>query len=425
MLYIFILLCIWLLIMSYLLSNRNFLSVSFLTTILFLLSCFVLLLNNNKWKYEMSATTCITLFMNLSCIFLGEIVVRAMTQKIPSAELYDEESINFLDVPQWFFILSVFFIGISALLYFRNIQTIVSSVSGTSDIASYRYAKVNEGVSDNVYISIMKEISYCLCIFYTFIYIFLKRSKKYIIPILLYSIIILLSSGRSQFIYILAAILVFVYYYYKKNGRLDSQVMIKMVRAAVIALSAFLLIFYIAGFITKKSIIYSSAFENISIYLSSSLLAINRYIEEFRYSFANFGSETFFGVINFLRRFGIDLAPQVKNNYLPFLYFPNMGHTTNVYTFIGRLLHDYNYIGSCIVSFLIGLQYTKIEEKIRIGAYKNKLFVIMLFASYFYPIVFSVFDFKYFEIFSITGLIHVLTLYFLSKFVSKLLIIKN
>ena len=416
MLLFFVFFCMYILFMAYLFSNRNFLSVSFLMSLLFLINSIVLLLNNVKWNFTMSFNTFWVLVMNLGFVFIGEMLVRFQFRNRASVE---SVKIKFesIDIPKWFYWLSLAFIMASVILYYRNIQSIVSNGGQMNGMtAAYRYAKVNEGVSDSLMTSISKEVSYCLCIFYVFLYIFKKREFKYLVPVLMYAAIILLSSGRSQIIYILSSMLVFMYYYNKNNGVSNSKAILKMMGVALGALIFFLTIFYITGFATHKSEIYSSAFENISIYLSSSLMALDQYVNNFRYSLSNFGSETFFGVVNFLRKFGINVAPDVLNNYLPFLYFPNMGHTTNVYTYLGRALHDYNYIGSCAVSFMIGYVYTKIEEKIRVGGYKNKIFVIVLFASYFYPITYSIFDFKFFDVFTITGVVHVLTFWFLIRF---------
>lgn len=414
MLYIFTVFLVFYIFFAYVSSNRTFISVSLLTGIMFFLSTIVLIINNRKWKFELSFDTFVVMFLSLMCIMVGELVARVMYLKGKDTVRYRQNS-NYV-VSNRFFVFSIFIVIVTVVLYFIEVRTI-SSVYGEgaiTGIADYRKAKVGLGISDNVFVSILKEISYCFCIVYIYIFINGNRKKKYLIPIILYLIIILLSSGRAQIIYIIAAVLVILYHYFRENKKPNKLIIFKMIKISTVLLVLFLVSFYALGFLTGKSSIYSGAFENISVYLSSSIMAVDSFIKSFQYNMSNFGNRTLFGIISFLRRFGIDIAPNIRDNYLPFIYFPNMHHTTNVYTYLGRLIYDYNVVGTYIVSFGIGYIYTKVWLKISYRKYKNLLFVLLMYASYFYPVIYSIFDFKYFDILSVTGIVHIIILKYLS-----------
>lgn len=416
-----------LVMLSYLFSKRTFISIGFLTCIMFLVSALVLLLNNVKWKYAMSDRAFIVLLVSLFMVCLGEICSNIFgrysfklgrTKSIDIDNYYKSKNYSVSDA---FYIASIVVIIITAIMYFRELQLIInqSGFSPILNLSAYRHAKVIEGVSDSVLVSIFKEISYCLCLFYIYIFINGSRNKKYIVPALLYSVIVVISSGRAQFIYIIAAIISFIYFYFLDHEKPSKYIVRKMLRFSILSVVIFLGAFYLLGLLTNKSDLYSSAFENISIYLSSSYLSLDEYLNNHIYNINDFGTHTFFAIINLVRKFGVDLAPSVRNNYLEFLYFPNMGHTTNVYTYIGRLYHDYSYAGTFLISFVLGWVYTRINTRIKEKKYRNNDFAILLYSSYFYPVIYSIFDFKYFDIFSLTGLVHIVVIWFLTNKIIK------
>jgi hypothetical protein len=193
---------------------------------------------------------------------------------------------------------------------------------------------------------------------------------------------------------------------------------IKFLRNGFIIFLLFLVSFYFLGYLTNKST-DKDMFDYISAYTGGSIPALNDYLNDFDYNPRNFGSETLTGVDILLDYFGIQGFDTNKN--LAFVSFGEAGINTNVYTCYKRLLSDFGYVGMFIVRFLMGILYTYVYMRIKYGKYKaGKNLMIVLYASFFFPIVMQSIDEVFIRsILSISAILQILTFYVLFKVVQN------
>ena len=150
---------------------------------------------------------------------------------------------------------------------------------------------------------------------------------------------------------------------------------------------AFYAVFFLLGFLTGKSQVQSSVFENISIYTGSSIGGLDRYIKSFHYHSENMFTTSFKGIYTLLGYLGIHIERVSKGVDVGYFQLGNMTHTSNVYSCYYNLLHDFSYFGSIVVLFFEGMIFQWIYKKSKRQLARRK---ITFFCLYIYvaPFIF-------------------------------------
>lgn len=418
MIYLLLVLLVALILIEYILSRRDLLYISLMSTLSFTFALVIVIVNFN-WEYEMSIEAFFIFLGAFIIIFIGEHLTRSFF-KTPKKR-YGVKSYNQVNINKIVYIGTVIFMAISAFVYVYGIirigiMTLSSGVVGDdrSILGAYRYAAIREGNSGTKIAEFLCVISECLAYSYMLLFISNRKRKKYLIPIGLYLISIVFSTGRSSIIKF--AIVTLVLYYLLETRPKGQTIKFEKTMFKIVLIGS--VVFISLGTLTGKSNLYANFFENISMYTGSAIPAFDDYLSEYKIVTNSFGSETLWGINNFFLKFGINLFG-TTNNYLPYIYLPYMNHSTNIYTFLRRPYNDFGLIGLFIVLLVISIVYTKIYLKIINNSYKNYTFSILMFATLYYPIFLSFTDFRFFDVISITGGIQIILYYYVGKYIDN------
>lgn len=225
-----------------------------------------------------------------------------------------------------------------------------------------------------------------------------------------------LSSSRIELIYIFIYYAIAYYFCIKSN---NLRVDIKVIKTIVLIIILLYGVFFCAGYLTGKSQMQESVFENISIYTGSSLGALDKWLYETKHTGQYFGSVIFRGINNILSLMGIK-TNFVRDPLIRFVNLGNMPHTTNVFSCIAELLSDVGSLGIFIVLFLEGTFSQMIYKKARIMYKKNEKYSMCVYL-YLAPIlVASSISERFFRVFlTMSTIVFLLILRFLLNSTNK------
>ena len=205
------------------------------------------------------------------------------------------------------------------------------------------------------------------------------KIKSQILFIILGLAYFALSSSRIELIYIFIYFAIAYYAGIKYHGK---KINIKAIKTILFIIIGLYFVFFAAGYLTGKSQMQESVFDNISLYTGSSIGALDSWLKNNQSIGNYFGSTIFRGVSNFLSLVGIPLNLP-KDPYIRFINLGNMPHTTNVFTCLAELLGDVGMIGMIVVLFLEGAFSGYVYKKAKLMYKQNKssLFCIYLYLA--------------------------------------------
>jgi len=374
----------------YIVFERELISPSFVACAMFIISTFVLLLYRDDWQVNIRLDTIVVIFVGLLGMAIGELIARKVEIKKTFFMLKDEG--DFEIKPNSMLVFAGFlFVIVTTILYYREILVLskLSSSSSLFFLKTVREGKMNEGLEISYIVQHMFSISEVISCIYIYIvlknYVFFGKKEKnpiYLITVIVYSICTLMTTGRARLLNHIIYIVILYFVLYSKKRMWKNVGNIKMVFVSLISACSFLGLFYLAGFLTGKSLNYNNFFDNIANYLGSSIYALNDFLQ--RKSFMTseyFGSNTLFGIFAFMRKFGFTI-PETS---VPLEYIQCGYVVTNIYTAFRRYVQDFGMYGLIIIQIAIGFVYTKLLLKNKKGKCSG---VWTIFLAYFYfPIV--------------------------------------
>lgn len=199
----------------------------------------------------------------------------------------------------------------------------------------------------------------------------LKNAGVVLLGVLYYA----LSSSRIELIYIFIYYAIAYYFCIKSN---DMRVNMKTIRTILLIVALLYIVFFVAGYLTGKSQMQESAFENISLYTGSSIGALDKWLGENSETGQYFGSVIFRGISNILSLLGLP-TNFVKDPHIRFINLGNMSHTTNVFSCIAELLSDVGSFGMFLILFLEGTFSQILYKKARIMYKKNEKYSMCVY----------------------------------------------
>ena len=328
-----------------------------------------------------------------------------------------------IKIPELYINSMLFFSIISFILYFKNIYELAilgGNSQGIGKMLIYaRHTILSNLGRISYYLSIALFIikSFILILTYEMIksnivekkILYIKR-KFFMICI--YIGIMVLSTGRTEFIYYIVYILnVYSVLYFQKHNW-NIKINYKILKLGVLSFTTFLIIFSLAGYLTNKTQ-QKKIFEMISIYVGSSIPALELFLEKFDRPSNYFGSHTLAIIYKLLKKINFDV---------PQLYGPceivwfNEKVATNVYTALKRYIEDYNIIGLFVIMFILGYLYTLLFKKCCYK--KNNDFKLIIYSVLCYPLYEISIEERTLTTIFTTGTIYifVFTYYFYKKF---------
>lgn len=432
MIFILIILLIFLLFIIYYVFEKDIFSPSVISIIMFIFSACFVFINRNNWSINITIKTVILIFGGILPLICGEWLVRIVYCKnkykisyikrksIPPEKVYIKNKWCIISIVLLvtYFIYKLLYVYTTARLY------------GISDtlLGSYRNISASGEIETNYIVKVFDLLTNCIAYIFTYVVInnmiFRKRLKKiYLIPIILYILVSILSSSRIQFIFFITYILVLWYIMLQNKYDWHYNFSGKFIRNGFIFIIVFFIAFYFLGFLTGKST-GINIFNYMSLYIGGSIPALDVRLQYFKYDINNFGVTTLIGLNNIFKYIGLTDLDLSRN-----LNFTDIGAAmrTNVYTCYGRLLNDYGYLGMILIRFFMGLVYTDVYMKIKYKYYKkNEDLIILLYAFSFHPIVMQAIDETFFKnIISITVLIQIIIFYIMFRMLKKNIKVKT
>lgn len=373
-------------IFSLVITKRDFLSITFLTSVIFSLGTVFSLLGNNKWRVQINPITFLIIFVSICFIGLGEIIVKSNypihLEKRNYMYIKNNKKINILIL---FIALIVVYFSYKKLLEIA----VIYGYSGNGSFLPYaRNALLFGGYSIGYGLTILQY--FILGLGFYSIFIFINNSMLYngirkklimnwslliiLIPLVLINI---LTTARNGFImiivYILASFILISMFYGKKIS--VPSLFLKI----MIGLIVFLSIFTFLGLSSGK-ILIDSFLDSIYLYGGSPIIALNEFLEAPVYNDI-IGLESFTGIRGLLNRFFPNVNPGAY--FLPSIAFEN-GTYTNIYTSFRSYIADFRFIGLFMIQFLIAFSYTfLVRFVLNRNTIKNVLFPIIPFFVYY------------------------------------------
>ena len=399
--FVFLIVLLFMMVLiSYTVFRGDLLSPSFLCAAMYLFSCFVMLIYYNEWNTDFSFITGLVIAFSVFCVFLGDFTATVIQRKRISQNDSAVEEDGPIIIGKVSSVFCFLFSIVTAVLYFQEIRKIAAhsayaqSIYGQaySFLMQVRWAKMLEGANVAYYVQQMFTCLHAMALVFLFIIIrnriYYGKQKRMVLPLLtvvIYIVTSFMTTGRASMLnFFIYAIVIGIILDYKKrewHHRNNIRVIMKAVGLVGVAL----LLFYIAGLLTEKSLHYDNFFDNFANYFSSSIYCLNKYIENptrFSADTNFFGIHTFSGIYSFLRKLGLKIPDSIVA-----LEFIRCGkYNTNIYTPLRRYLQDFTILGSSLIMFLIGFAYKRALMSLKRA--KNFDLSCIVVGMFFYPLFF-------------------------------------
>lgn len=371
MIYILLLLLILLSLFYYMLFCKDILSPSFIATLMFTISTFVASLNAKKWGFSFDGFSLIVVITTLLSIGLGEVVARLNFERIGTKLKPVEHELYIIRKRNLIILFLFFLIGFLGYLYSTiEMAKLLGWRGGRHLIDCAHYVRNHPEKYGVPFIerffswwkNFCKIFVYILSFF--FLYNLILKNKItwiYLVFILFYFGLIVLSGGRMDLIYLFLSWGVVGICFFMQKGNWNPKYNVCIVKICLIAVLVFFCLFLLAGNLrSQKS--FGRIWRVISLYVGESIPLLDKYFSFPKSDDSWFGENTLFGVYRFLRKF---------NKSIPYFYGPyeftafSNGESGNLYTIIRRYHEDFGFVGLYLLSSFLGFFYTFFLLKVR------------------------------------------------------------
>ena len=206
------------------------------------------------------------------------------------------------------------------------------------------------------YRSMLAQAITCI-FFYVFARNFIELRAvrlKYLLPLLFYIPILILSTGRMGLLCLVVYMVVVASIIYQNRRGQSIAIRLSTAKALLGAGLIFAVLFMLMGFFTGKTVSETrTPAVIIAHYAGLSIPALDVFLNREIVETPLIGSQTLHGVYRAFNSLGIAL-PRVPL-FLPFVHFYNID--TNVYTAEARYIHDYGWLGMSIILWSFGAIY--------------------------------------------------------------------
>lgn len=365
MIYLIFMIVAFLTFYTYIICGKDLLSTTFLSCCAYLICVFVAMLYSEIWGVSYTLFTLFILLSALIAIGIGEFAGKRLSKRVyvSAPSEYFNKSINISKG----LILLIFFFGMFICYYqYQYTLSLAASIGYRGEgymMEFVRNAYLFYDIDRNYLLVIGSYFSSGAAFVCTYIFINnitfgedkkmsrkVKRNMMLLLPSIPYSILILLSTGRTGFMMYIVIIFFLAFQAWQMKNNFRRIKMGRFIMYGIVAIFAFFLIFWFAGYLTGKSSTRSIS-DTIATYVGSSIAGLNEYLKTAKPNMQEFGLNTFAGIRSFLNRFGLNLSePEL---YRSDIYFPKSGGT-NLYTAIRIYFADFGYFGVILFQFYLG-----------------------------------------------------------------------
>ncbi len=379
---------------------------------LYIIASFCYIFLSNKWQTSLSFLTILVVISSLVVFFIGEIVSNKFViikynnknRKITTNDLKQFNTALYIR-PSVFLIFLV--VGIASLIGRFKYAWDLAIYAGNEDglyrmlnfvyYAKYHLPNIPE---ESQFITFGVVITECFAIICLFIFMSRKHGgiKKipYLIPLCVYSCQAALNGGRTWILRLIITILTLALYFMFIRGG-NKKTFSKIIKLVLIFAVLFFVGYRLYG-IARQS--FKVDYETILAYPASPLEALNRYLENPKYS-SGFGDETLVTIKGILNKLGFNF--KVNSIALEMVYWE--GYETNIYTSVRRYIADFGFFFMFIIQFLIGFFYGYLNKILR---KTDSIPFVLFYSVIMYPVIESIFEERFFLGLLSAGTIYVL-----------------
>lgn len=427
MIYTLLLLLFLLLIIEYNINGKNILSSGFISICMYIISTSTVVIYMDYFQYDITFKTLWIIILSLILLCTGEaIFLKASKKKSTNLEIKHNKE-KPIHISYASLTIIIMFSIIVDYFCFKNLFSALSSTGVYGNIfEQFESARsflvyAGEEYSKGILLSQSCVIAECLSLFCFFAYSYNRiyhniKCTYYLIPIVLYVLQLLSSTGRTGYIGFIAVACIIIFVFQKDKTNWSRENDKKIIKYSIEALLIFFLIFRISGYITGTSHL-SSISENIAKYVGSSIIGLDVFLNSSYTINSLESSETLRNLLLFLKKFGFNIS--YYSSHLEKFSYGN--GVSNVYTGLRSSIKDYTLFGMFISRFMLGNFYGIILRKLRDNKHemRERAVGIILVGLLFYPIVMTAIADTYKTILSSTFLYQIVYLYFINWFFIK------
>jgi len=345
--------------------NREILSPSFLTCLLFFSVSVIALINYSYWNVKYHGLFFVSIIGSIVFMILGEVfgksIANSIIHKNSSKEFYQKPKYIVQDISRFKTLLLILF---CIIINIWSVQQFISNIRyvGYSGENLMNYARINnfnEDIQTNIPLAISKFAIIGLGYFSLFRTVpmisnnqFWKSKNKFFYILSIMSLLFqeVLSTGRVGFIRFFQITLFLTIFSRRFLIHEKIKFFGKFLKYVSMLGISFFSIFFLLGYLRNPEF-FSDIWRSFSIYFASPFPALNEWLKSYKNS-ASFGMESFYALRNLLNRFGFDLIE--AQYFQEFISFGN-GYRTNIYSALMHYIKDFNIAGCYIVYFIQGL----------------------------------------------------------------------
>lgn len=364
MIWLLLFLLILVLLISYKLSGKDFFAPGSMMTVAFIISTISAIINLKRWKFSLGLESFLIVFLGVCITVLVNIVIHSELSKKYVKVLSANDS------PLTTGVSCVLFALMIMITYYQ--LSFVRRVVGANSVFKLMYSyRLKTSYGTGVYnmpgyLTQLNHLSIAICQICGFnLVVFWKELKKStllinIATVIMWCLKIILNASRYE---IFAFFIGIVYIFYMNRMRVNGgykEYKIRSIVRLILLLGAVLVLFYIgADLVGRKS--DATLIEYITAYSGEQIPNLDLFIKD-NVNWANsFPGETFYSLIQWLRRRGVDSIPIVSihkefrtsNGY-------SMGNT---YTAFRDYYHDFGLIGVFLFHTLFSVIFSYTYEK--------------------------------------------------------------
>ena len=379
-------------VISYVITHRNILSAWVLAHVMYILSVFILLINYDCLKGDITVGTCFVIIGSLAFIGAGELFVRGFFFNKKEKYYYPSVSELYpIIIKKKFYIGSLILFVTLGLYDFYKFNVIGSYLGGFNMATNYfliRTSVVGEAngteqdlpsVPLGLPMAYLEFFVRILAYFYIYVYLYHKTFgiKHYyrpnwmnLIPIILYLPVCFFTTSRSIFINLLETFGVIYFIMLKQSRRQwnSTSSNFKILKKGVVILAVFALIFSYVGTFKDSDVTEDASGQAVS-YASAGIYGLDEYMRgKFGKDSEYFGQNTLRDFYFILNKFGFDFKkPEYHNE--PFVWGKH-GEISNIAASPFYFMVDYPLPLVMFIYFLLGMIYSFFMNSIKFGRFK-------------------------------------------------------
>lgn len=433
MIYYLLIALIIMLIISYIVFEKDLLAPPVVLNAVYILSTIFAIYNIDTWAIQLHSNTFWVIVLGNLTFLITAIVIHIYSKnnnkknKIIEKEPNKNFNIEYINIHINKILFVTIVMIIFSLIYIKTVQNMAHSYGNTNDYSKMMSNfRTNTSYGDDELPSWIKRYNrLMMACTYVLLYIFInniiydrKNKKNYLllIPILIYCITSLFGAERTSVLCYFIFALVLVYIILNKKYNFISKINKKYIIRGIACITLFFTFFTLSkGFVGRTDDMNGLYY--ISFYAGGPIELLDLYLQDPIYP-KEFGEEIFRGFREILAKFG--LCTQSGIIHAEFRTSANGVPVGNVYTAYRKYIHDFGYESIFIFQLVEAIFFSIWYEKIKKKKLKRRIDKSLLFYAYFNTSLFrhsilETFFSSYISSIIVTGLFMYFWIYYFNR----------